>query len=316
MQEKVFVGVDVSKDCLDVALRPIGQVQTFPNDNTGIDKLVQDIAEAKPCLIVLEATGGYELALTAALMKGGMPVVVINPRQARDFAKATGKLAKTDKIDANTLAHYAEAIQPPVRPLPDERQRELSLMLARQRQLVDMLAMEKNRLHNCPSTRVKKDVEVHIKWLKAQIKQLDKDIGSLILKSPAWRAKDELLQSVPGVGSTVSRALIAYMPELGKLDRQKIAALAGLAPFNRDSGNMRGARTIWGGRSKIRSLLYMAAVASLRFNPTIRAFYDRLVAAGKPKKLALTACMRKLLTILNAIVKTGSPWDIKNPSTP
>jgi transposase len=316
MQEKVFVGVDVSKDRLDIALRPIGQVLTFSNDHIGIEKLVQKVAEVKPCLIVLEATGGYELALAAALMRGGMPAVMINPRQARDFAKATGKLAKTDKIDANILAHYAEAIQPPVRPLPDERQKELSLLLTRQRQLVDMLAMEKNRLHNCPSTRVKTDVEAHIKWLKSQIKQLDKDVGSFIFESPAWRAKDELLQSVPGIGPTVSRVLIAYLPELGKLDRQKIAALAGLAPFNRDSGNMRGRRTIWGGRNRIRSLLYMAAVAALRFNPTIRAFYDRLVTAGKAKKLALTACMRKLLTILNAIVRTDSPWAINNLSTP
>jgi transposase len=312
MQEKVFVGVDVSKDRLDVALRPVGQVFAFPNDHLGIEKLVQKVAEVNPCLIVLEATGGYELALTAALMRAGMPAVMINPRQSRDFAKATGKLAKTDKIDANTLAHYAEAIQPPVRPLPDERQKELSLLLTRQRQLIDMLAMEKNRLHNCPSTRVKTDVEAHMKWLKAQIKELDKDVGSFILESPAWCAKDKLLQSVPGIGPTVSRVLIAYLPELGNLDRQKIAALAGLAPFNRDSGNMRGRRTIWGGRSRIRSLLYMAAVASLRFNPKIRTFYDRLVAAGKAKKLALTACMRKLLTILNAIVKTGSPWAVDN----
>ena len=315
MQEKVFVGVDVSKDRLDVAFRPIGQVFSFSNDHDGIDKLVQKFAEVKPFLIVLEATGGYELALTAAFMREGLPAVMINPRQARDFAKATGKLAKTDKIDANNLAHYAEAIQPQVRALPDERQKELSLMLTRQRQVVEMLAMEKNRLQNCPSTRVKKDVETHIEWLKAQIKELDKDLGSFVFESPAWRAKDELLKSVPGVGPTVSRALIAYLPELGTLDRKKIAALVGLAPFNRDSGKMRGRRTIWGGRSRIRSLLYMAAVASLRFNPVIRTFYDRLVTAGKAKKLALTACMRKLLTMLNAIAKTGSPWSTNNKST-
>ena len=312
MKEDVFVGIDVSKDQVDVALRPGGQFHVFSNGVSGLDELVQRLVEISPSLVVLEATGGYELRLTAALLKAALPAVIVNPRKARDFAKAVGKLAKTDKIDADLLAHYAEAIRPPVRPLPDQQQQELSLLLSRQRQLIDMLTMEKNRFHNCPSHRVKLDVETHVKWLNNQIKDLDKDIGNLIRQTPTWRAKDELYQTVPAVGPRVSRGMIAYLPELGTLNRKKIAALTGLAPYNRDSGKMRGKRTTWGGRGKIRSLLYMAAVASLRFNPVIRRFYERLTGLGKPKKLALTACMRKLLTILNAMARTGSPWAPSN----
>jgi len=310
MEQNIFIGIDVSKDQVDVAFRPGGQSLTFANDPSGMEELVQRLTEVNPALVLLEATGGYELRLTAALMKAALPAVVVNPRKARDFAKAIGKLAKTDKIDADVLAHYAEAIRPPARPLPDQQHTELCLLLGRQRQLIDMLTMEKNRVHNCPSRRVKLDVESHVKWLNDQIKQLDKDIANLIRQTPAWRAKDELFQSIPGVGPRVSLALIAYLPELGTLNRKQIAALAGLAPFNRDSGKMRGKRTVWGGRRKVRCLLYMAAVASLRFNPVIGAFYQRLTALGKPTKVALTACMRKLLTIVNAMAKSFSPWTV------
>lgn len=311
MQRDVFIGIDVSKDKVDVASVPAGQPLVFTNDSNGLEELTQRLAEIKPVLIVLEATGGYQLRLTASLLKAQLPVVVVNPRQVRDFAKAVGKLAKTDKIDADVLARYAEAIRPPIRPLPDEQHQELSSVLNRQRQLIDMLVMEKNRFRNCPSQKVKTDVELHIKWLKEQIKKLDKDIGNLIEQTPIWRAKDQLFQSVPAVGPRLSRCIIANLPELGTLNRKQIAALTGLAPFNRDSGKMRGKRTIWGGRHKIRALLHMAAVASLRFNPLIRSFFDRLVSLGKPKKVALTACMRKLLTILNAMAKSQSCWDPK-----
>jgi len=302
------IGIDVSKDRLDVAVRPTGEHLTAANTLTGIEELTHKLTGFSPRLIVLEATGGYETNLTAALIKEELPVVMVNPRQVRDFAKAIGRLAKTDQIDADVLAHFGEAISPQIRILPDKQQHELSMLLSRQRQLVDMLTMEKNRIQNCPSQKVRQSVQAHIDWLNNQIKHIKKELDNFIQDTPAWRDKDKLYRSVPGVGPIVSAALLAYMPELGTLNRKKVAALAGLAPFNRDSGKLRGKRVVWGGRGQIRRLLYMATVASLRVNPVIQSFFQRLVEAGKPKKAALTACMRKLLTILNAMAKSNLPW--------
>ena len=237
-----------------------------------------------------------------------MPVVVVNPRQVRDFAKATGQLAKTDALDAQTLAHFAEAVHPPVRPLRDADTQELNAMTTRRSQLMTMLVAEKNRLGRATGA-VSPRVQAHITWLEQEIKDLDKDLRRTLRQSPVWREKDDLLRSVPGVGEQLSLSLLAYLPELGTLDRKQIAALVGVAPLNRDSGTMRGKRTVWGGRARVRAVLYMGALVASRFNPVIRTFYQRLLVAGKPKKLALTACMRKLLTMLNAILKTGQYWN-------
>lgn len=308
-----FVGIDVSKDMLDVAARPCGTRWSCANRTEDFPELVARLVELAPEIIVTEATGGLELALVAALAVQGLPVVVINPRQARDFAKATGRLAKTDSIDAAVLAHFGEAVRPQVRRLKDEQTQELTALITRHRQLVEMLAMEKNRLCRAPG-KVRRNIEETIAWLQKKIKELDRDLAGMIKDSPVWREKDELLQSAPGIGPVTSASLLAGLPELGRLDRCKIAALVGVAPLNRDSGQFAGRRTVWGGRAAVRSALYMATIAALRFNPIIKATYKRLTLAGKRPKVAIVACMRKFLVILNAMIKSGTRWQSVSPA--
>jgi transposase len=303
----VFVGIDVAKDELVVAARPANESWVVPNDDNGIEPLVQRLRGVRPALVVLEATGGYERAVVAALAAAAVPLVVANPRQIRDFARATGQLAKTDRIDADTLALFAERVRPEPRPLADEATRALDAVLTRRRQVLEMLNAERNRLtHALPAIR--RDLNQHIRWLERRLRDVDHDLDQMIQASPVWRAKENLLRSAPGVGPIVSRTLIGDLPELGTLNRKQIAALVGVAPMARDSGTLRGKRLVYGGRAPVRAALYMAALVASRRNPAIRAFYQRLIAAGKPPKLALTACMRKLLTILNAMMKTETAW--------
>jgi transposase len=303
----LFVGVDVAKATLDIALRPRAQTWQVIYDDTHVEAFVTQLNELSPTLIVVEATGGLERSLVAALVAARLPVIVINPRQARDFAKATGRLAKTDRIDAQVLAHYGEAIRPSFRPLPDADTQQLRALVDRRRQLVDMMTAEQSRLNTSPS-RVRDSIEAHLAWLQQQLASLDDDLDDMLQSSPIWRERDDILQSTPGVGPVLSRTLMSQLPELGDLNRKEIAALVGVAPFNRDSGTWRGRRTIWGGRAAVRSVLYMSTLVATRHNPVIREFYERLLAAGKAKKVALTACMRKLLTILNAMVKNQQRW--------
>lgn len=303
----VFMGVDVSKDTLDVAVRPTGEEMSFANTEDGVFAMRDFIQSFSPRLIVLEATGGWEAVGVSVLAAKGLPVVVVNPRQVRNFAKAMGLLAKTDKIDARTIARFAEAVKPEVRPLKGEEAQRLEAFLARRRQLLQMSTAEKNRLV-LASRWTKKGIQAHIEWLDKELDKVNRELQKLIRKSPLWRERDEILQSVKGVGPTLSVTLLSDLPELGTLNRKKIAALVGIAPLNRDSGKYRGRRAIWGGRSQVRIVLYMAARAAIRFNPVIRAFAERLKKAGKPYKVVVTACMRKLLTILNAMVKNGTRW--------
>lgn len=310
----VFVGIDVAKAHLDVALRPLGEPWRVTNDATGIASLVARFDPLQPALIVLEATGGYERPLVVALTAAALPVAVVNPRQVRDFAKATGKLAKTDSLDAAVLAHFADAVRPPLRPIPGADTHALAAVLVRRRQLVAMLTAEQNRCHTAPLP-IQQRITVHLAWLAAELDDLDKELVRVVQSDPVWREHAALLRSVPGVGPVLATTLLAELPELGTLTRQQVAALVGVAPLNRDSGTRRGSRTVWGGRARVRGALYMAALVATRYNPAIRAFYARLCEAGKPKKLALTACMRKLLTILNAIVAHGTPWQSPSPTT-
>jgi len=303
----VFIGMDVSKDTLDVAVRPPGEEMSFANTEDGIGVMRDFIQSFSARLVVLEATGGWEADAVSALAAKGLPVVVVNARQVRNFAKATGLLAKTDKIDARTIARFAEAVKPEVRPLKDEEAQRLDAFLARRRQLLQMSTAEKNRLVLAPRW-TKKDIQAHIEWLEKELGKVNRELQKLIKESPLWRERDEILQSAKGVGPTLSMTLISDLPELGALSRKKIAALVGVAPLNRDSGKYRGRRIIWGGRSQIRVVLYMAARAAIRFNPVIRDFAERLKKAGKPYKVVVTACMRKLLTILNTMVKNGTRW--------
>jgi transposase len=306
---KVYVGIDVAKDWLDVAQRPGGEAWRVSSDETGIATLIKRLKGLRPALVVLEATGGLQIPAVAALAAAGLHTVVVNPRQVRQFAGATGRLAKTDAIDAEVLAQFGEAVRPEVRPLPDAATRELSAVVARRRQLIEMLTAEKNRLR-LATKKVRRNIEAHIRWLEGELLALDDGLGEVIRSSPVWRERDNLLRSVPGVGPVLSSVLLADLPELGKLSRKEVAALVGVAPLNRDSGQFRGRRTVWGGRSQVRAALYMAALVAARFNPVIRAFYQRLQAAGKPKKVALTACMRKLLTMLNAMARDQTSWQI------
>ena len=306
-QGPMFVGIDVAKAHLDIALRPTAEGWRVANDDAGITPLVARLQALQPALIVLEATGGLEVPVTAALSAVGLPVVVVNPRQARDFAKATGRLAKTEALDAHGLAPFAEAVRPAPRPLPDAQTQALSAQLARRRQLLDMLTAEKNRLHRAPRT-IQGDIQAHITWLERRLAALNDDLGRAVRASPVWRAQDDLLQSTPGVGPVLSHTLVADLPAWGTLSRQQIAALVGVAPLNRDSGTLRGKRTVWGGRAHVRAVLYMSTLVAVRYNPVLRTFYERLRRAGKASKVALTACMRKLLTILNAMVKHRTPW--------
>ena len=309
MQEvRVNVGVDVSKKRLDVKVLPGGESWSCGQTPEEHEALALRLDALGPACIVLEATGGLELPVVAVLGARGLPVAVVNPRQVRDFAKALGRLAKTDRIDAEVLALFAERVQPPMRPLPDEASAELSALVARRRQLVDMLTMEKNRLHSTRSPRVRRSIEGLIAALSSQLSDVDGELERTIQASPLWREKDELLRSVPGVGAVLSSTLLVELPELGTLNRKELAALVGVAPLNRDSGTLRGRRSIWGGRAAVRSALYMGALVAARHNPVIRAFYARLRARGKPAKVALVACMRKLLSMLNAMLRDNRPW--------
>jgi transposase len=303
-----FIGIDVSKNRLDVALLPDTQTWSCANNEEEIPGLVERLRQLSPTLIVLEATGGLETLVVAALSTAKLPIVVINPRQARDFAKATGKLAKTDGIDAKVLAFFGQALRPEPRPLKEQELSDLTALLTRRNQLVAMLTAEKNRLSSAPKS-IRKDIEEHIRWLEKRIKESNADLEKHIQDTPLWREKDQLLQSTPGVGPVLSTSLITALPELGSLNQKKIAVLVGVAPLNCDSGNFRGKRIIWGGRAALRSALYMGALAATRYNPVIKAFYQRLIGAGKLKKVAITACMHKLLTILNAIIKNATPWN-------
>lgn len=308
-----LVGVDISKKFLDVAVRPSDERTQFPNDERGIAALLEFLGK-EVTLLVVEATGGYELSLVGHLMARGIPLAVVNPRQVRDFAKATGQLAKTDAIDARVLAHFADAVRPTPRPLADNETQQLQDFLTRRRQLIEMKVSEQNRLLLARGI-TRNDIQRHINYLAHDLKETDKEIGSLIRKSPTWKARNELLRSVPSVGGVTSARLIASLPELGTLNHKQIAALVGVAPINRDSGAFRGRRTIWGGRGHVRATLYMATLVGIRRNPDLQRFYQRLLAAGKPKKLALVACMRKLLCQLNAICRDNRPWKENAPAT-
>jgi transposase len=303
----LFVGIDVAKAQLDIALRPTGEQWTVPTDPGGLATLVARLQAVRPTLIVLEATGGLERPAIVALATAGLPVVMVNPRQVRDFARATGQLAKTDALDARALAHFAEAVRPTPRPIPDAQTQELRALLGRRQQLIAMRTAEQNRLTGVAG-RLRTDIEAHITWLNARLATLDDDLDTALRASPLWRENDDLLQSVPGIGPVCARTFLLELPELGTLSRQQIAALVGVAPLNCDSGTMRGRRTIWGGRARVRAVLYMGTLVATRHNPRITMFYERLLAAGKTKKVALTACMHKLLTILNAMLKHRTPW--------
>ena len=303
----MYVGVDVAKGMLDVAVEPTGETWRTANAADGIGELVVALTARQPTLIVLEATGGFEATLAAQLAAAALPVAIVNPRQVRAFAKSLGRLAKTDRLDAQVLARFAEAVRPEPRELPDEAAQRLGALCARRRQLVEMLTAEQNRLPRADEA-VRPSIASHIRWLRQQLADLDRNLGAAVRGSPIWRQKDDLLQSAAGVGRVLSTTLLAELPELGSLNRKQIAALVGVAPLNRDSGTFRGKRSTWGGRAQVRRPLYMAALVGTRCNPTLRAFYARLLAAGKPKKVALTACMRKLLVILNAIVRDNQRW--------
>ena len=312
----MFVGVDVAKAELVVAVRPSGARWTVANDEAGRRTLVERLRAEPPQVMVLEATGGYELPAVAALVAAGLPVVVVNPRQVRDFARSTGQLAKTDRLDAAVLALFAERVQPPVRALPDAAPQALDALVARRRQLVERLVAEQNRLgmaRGRGTRAITVSINQTIAFLTRQLATTDHELGTMIRESPVWRERDDLLQSVPGIGPVVAHTLLATLPELGHLNRRAIAKLVGVAPLNRDSGTWRGRRTIHGGRAHVRAAVYMAALVASRHNAVLRTFYQRLIADGKPKKLVLVACMRKLLTILNTILRTQQPW---SPSIP
>ncbi|MDA1279408.1 MAG: IS110 family transposase [Chloroflexi bacterium] len=304
----VFAGIDVSKAHLDVAVRPSEVEWRSPNTDSGAREAADRLKDLDPYLVVVEATGGMESTVASALAVRGIAVAVVNPRQVRDFAKSIGRLAKTDVLDARVLAHFAEAVKPEPRPLPDEQARQLSALLSRRRQITEMLTAERNRLQSADST-VRRRLKVHIRWLERELSDIDNDLDDAIKASPPWRVKDDILKSVPGIGPVVSITLLSELPELGQLNRKQIAALAGVAPLNRDSGTLSGRRTVWGGRSRVRAALYMAALVASRYNPVIRDFYTRLCTAGKPKKVALTASIRKLLLILNSMVKNEEKWN-------
>jgi len=303
----VYVGIDVSTTTLDVAVVPGCKLWQVSNDSAGIAVLVERLVALRPAGVVMEATGGIEMPAAVALYEANIFAALVNPRQVRDFARSLGMLAKTDKLDAIIIAKFAEAIKPEPRPLPTTTDQELKALVARRRQLVEMLTMEKNRLHTA-ITPLRARIQINVEWLRKQIEEVDHDISNLIQSSPLWRAKDNLLQSVPGVGPVLSETILAELPELGQLNSKQIAALAGVAPFNRDSGTLRGKRSIWGGRAHLRKMVYMGTLVATRFNPVIRSFYQRLITGGKAKKVALVACMRKLLVILNAMLKHGTLW--------
>jgi len=306
--EQVFVGIDVAKDRLDVHVLPGGKVFTVGRDSDGLASLVERLGAVRPYLIALEATGGFETVVAAALAAERLPLAVVNPRLIREFARAAGQLAKTDVLDARIIALFAERMRPEPRPLPDEQTQALAELVARRRQIVEMMTAERNRRRHLTNRRLLKSIDRLLKVLQQELSDLEQDLDDTIRGTPAWRETEDLLTSVPGVGDKLARALIADLPELGHLDRKKIAALVGVAPYNRDSGTLRGRRTIWAGRAKVRATLYMAALVAAHHNPVLASFYQRLLAAGKAKKLALVAVMRKLLIILNAILRDQRPW--------
>ena len=303
-----FVGIDVAKDRLDVHVLPSGSAFAVARNGEGLENLVAALVPLAPEVVVLEATGGFEITVAAALTGAGLPLAVVNPRQIRDFARAVGRLAKTDTLDAHAIALFAERIRPTPRPVADADSQALAELVARRRQVVDMIGMEANRRKRARNVRVRRMIDATLKALEAQLAQLDHDIGDAVRRSPVWRAKEDLLTSVPGVGDVTARTLIAHLPELGELDRRRIAALVGVAPINRDSGQMRGHRAIAGGRTSVRNVLYMATLTAIRWNPVIRDHYTQLIGRGRPKKVAIVACMRRLLAILNAIIRNKSPW--------
>ena len=305
----LFVGLDVSKAHVDVAVRPDGPAWRSATEAAGLAALVARLRPLHPTVIVVEASGGWERAVTAALVAAGLPVAVVNPRQVRDFAKATGILAKTDALDAHVSAHFAEAVRPAPRPQPEAATEALRALVTRWRQVVEMLTAERNRLVGAP-TAVREEIQAHITWLARRLAALDTEIAQATRTSPRWQQHRTLLQSVPGVGPVLTTTLLAHLPELGTLNRKQIAALAGVAPFNRDSGSLRGRRTVWGGRAQVRTVLYMSTLVAVRYNPLLRGFYQRLRSAGKVPKVALTACMRKLLITLNAMLKHQTPWQL------
>jgi transposase len=304
----MFVGIDVAKDRLDVHVRPAGEAFTVARDGEGIEDLAKRLSAVAPTLVVLEATGGFETIVAAGLAAAGLPVAVVNPRQIRDFARATARLAKTDTLDAAVIAHFAEAINPPPRPLADAQSRLLGELMARRRQLIEMIGAESNRRRMLTIRRTLKSVDRVLATLKAQLDEIDHDIDIAVRGTPAWREAEDLLISVPGIGPRIARTLIAELPELGRLDRREIASLTGVAPFNRDSGTLRGRRTITGGRPVVRAALYMSVLVSIRCKLPLAETYHRLRASGKPAKVAIVACMRKLVTILNAILRDKKPW--------
>ena len=304
---EVFVGIDVSRDSLDGATRA-GESFRAANTPAGHAELVARLRPPGVTLVVLEATGGLELPAAAALAAAGIPVALVNPRQVRDFAKAAGKLAKNDALDAAVLAHFAEAIRPPVRPLPDERTRALDALLGRRRQIVEMLTMERDRLGGCADRRVRADLECHVAWLEKRLGKAEAELAAAVKASPLWKAKDDLLRGIPGIGPVTSLTLLAELPELGALGGKQAAALAGLAPFDDDSGRQRGRRRVAGGRGAVRAVLYMAALAASKYHPVLKALAARLRAAGKPFKVVQTAVARKLLVIANAVLKSNTPW--------
>lgn len=312
MANEKFVGIDVSKATLDVHIEPAGEALHVDHDEEGIGRLVERLKEVGPALIVMEATGGLEVRLASELASAGLPVAIINPRQARDFAKATGQLAKTDQVDAAMLAAFARAIRPQARPLKDADTRALDEMVSRRRQLIAMRAQETLRLGTATSKPMQKSLKVHIAWLDKQIAGIDGDLNRRLRESDIWRAKDDLLRAIPGIGAVTSLTMLAKCPELGTLNRREIAALTGVAPLANDSGKHRGKRFIWGGRAEVRAVLYMAAVSAMRCNEAIKAFAERLKHAGKPPKVVIVACMRKLLTIMNAMLKNNAPWSPKH----
>ncbi len=304
---EIIVGIDVSKARLDYAYWGETTSWQVTNDAEGIAALVKEMKARQVSLVVLEATGGLEKGVVTALLQAGVPTAVANPRQVRDFAKGLGKLAKTDTIDCQTLAQFGQTVHPRVHVLADEQAQALAAIVARRQQVVEMLTSERNRLAQVHASQ-RGHLQTHIDWLKAEVERLNDELDQFIQNTPLWKARDEQLQSAPGVGRGLSSALIVGVPELGTLNRKKIAALVGVAPFNRDSGKYRGRRMICGGREQVRTTLYMGTLSATRFNPIIRSFYNRLIKAGKPFKVAMVACMRKLLTILNAMVKNGTFW--------
>jgi len=310
-KEQTYVGVDISKENLDLAIIDSNQQWRFGNSPAGIKLAIKTIQAVKPALVIFEATGGLEVPFWAALSETGIDAASINPRQIRDFARAKGRLAKTDRIDAQVIAQYGRAMQPRSQPFPETE--GLKEVMARRHQLVEMISAEKSRLKTARKADVKEDIQEHITWMEARLSKVEKELRKAIRASPAWREKDELLQSTPGVGPTLSATLLTQLPELGTLNRHQVAALAGVAPLNRDSGMMRGKRTVWGGRGRVRGALYMRTLVATRYNPLVKAFYQRLCAGGKPKKVALVACMRKLLAILNSIIKHHTPWRYRTP---